>query len=138
MTTLASKKIFRFILACSRLRDSRARGIEKARIIKKKTGGNWGEGEAFLFLFFPPRPHFRAPYTFASSPLSESLEQARFIEGDVTRDNSQRRFIAQHRVPMLEQCCSHSKQCRNNVATLCCAKNRRCESSRVTSPLWRT
>ena len=23
----------------------------------------------------------------------------------------------------------------NNVATLCCAKNRRCESSRVTSPL---
>ena len=36
---------------------------------------------------------------------------------------------------MLEQCCNHSKQCRNNVATLCCAKNRRCESSRVTSPL---
>ena len=24
---------------------------------------------------------------------------------------------------------------RNNVATLCCAKNRRCESFRVTSPL---
>ena len=36
---------------------------------------------------------------------------------------------------MLEQCCNHSKQCRNNVATLCCAKNRRCESSRVASPL---
>ena len=35
---------------------------------------------------------------------------------------------------MLEQCCNYSKQCRNNVATLCCAKNRRCESSRVTSP----
>ena len=35
---------------------------------------------------------------------------------------------------MTEQCCSHSKQCRNNVATLCCAKNRRCESCRVTSP----
>ena len=34
---------------------------------------------------------------------------------------------------MLEQCCNHSKQCRNNVATLCCTKNRRCESSRVTS-----
>ena len=32
---------------------------------------------------------------------------------------------------MLEQCCNHSKQCRNNVATLCCAINRRCESSRV-------
>ena len=38
---------------------------------------------------------------------------------------------------MLEQCCNHSKQCRNNVATLCCAKNRHCESSRVTSPLER-
>ena len=27
---------------------------------------------------------------------------------------------------MLEQCCNHWKQCRNNVATLCCTKNRRC------------
>ena len=57
--------------------------------------------------------------------------------GDVTRDDSQRRFLAQHSVAILEQCCNHSKQCRNNVATLCCAKNRRCESSRVTSPLGR-
>ena len=32
----------------------------------------------------------------------------------------------------MEQCCSNSKQCRNNDATLCCAKNRRRESSRVT------
>ena len=38
-------------------------------------------------------------------------------------------------VAMLQQCCNHSKQCRNNVVTLCCAENRRCESSRVTSPL---
>ena len=36
---------------------------------------------------------------------------------------------------MLEQCCNHSKQCRNSVVMLCLAKNRRCESSRVTSPL---
>ena len=36
---------------------------------------------------------------------------------------------------MLEQCCKHSKHCRNNVATLCCAKNRRCESFRVKSSL---
>ena len=28
---------------------------------------------------------------------------------------------------MLEQCCKHSKQCHNSVATLCWAKNRRCE-----------
>ena len=36
---------------------------------------------------------------------------------------------------MLEQCCDHPKQCRNDAATLCCAKNRRWESSRVKSPL---
>ena len=35
---------------------------------------------------------------------------------------------------MLEQCRNNSKQRRNNVATLCCAKNRRCKSSRVPSP----
>ena len=44
-------------------------------------------------------------------------------------------MLAQHSAAMLEQCCNHSKQCRNNVATLFFAKNRRCESSRVTSPL---
>jgi len=40
---------------------------------------------------------------------------------------------------MLEQCCNYFKQSRNNVATLCCTKNRCnnhcCESSRATSPL---
>ena len=35
------------------------------------------------------------------------------------------------RATMLEQCCDSSKQCWNNVAMLCCAENRRCESSRV-------
>ena len=28
---------------------------------------------------------------------------------------------------MLKQCCNYSNQCRNNVAMLCCAKNRCCE-----------
>ena len=32
-------------------------------------------------------------------------------------------------VQMLEQYCSHWKQCKNNVVTLCCAKNGRRESS---------
>ena len=53
-------------------------------------------------------------------------------KGDV--NDSQRRFLAQHGVAMLEQYCNYSKQCCNNVAKLCFAKNRRCESSRVTSP----
>ena len=43
------------------------------------------------------------------------------LKGDVTPDDSQQRFLAQDMVAMLEQCCNHSKQCRNNVATLCCA-----------------
>ena len=65
-----------------------------------------------------------------------SLKQRDYtFEGDVTWDDSRERFWAQHSVAMLEQCCSHSKQFRNNVVMLCCAKNRRCEPSRVTSPL---
>ena len=38
------------------------------------------------------------------------------------------RTVVVDRVLMLERSCSHSNQCHNNVATLCCAKNRRCES----------
>ena len=36
---------------------------------------------------------------------------------------------------MLKQCCNYSKQCCNNIATLSCTKNCRCESSCVTSSL---
>ena len=49
------------------------------------------------------------------------------VWGVVTRDDSQRRFLVQHSVTMLQQCCNHSKQCRNNVTTPCWAKNRPCE-----------
>ena len=31
-------------------------------------------------------------------------------------------ILAQHSVAMLEQCCNHLTHCRNNVATLCCAR----------------
>ena len=55
-------------------------------------------------------------------------------KGDITWDDLQRRFLAQHRVQTLEQYCSYSKQCNNNVVTLCYAKNDRCESSQVTTP----
>ena len=34
---------------------------------------------------------------------------------DVTRNDLQRRFLAEHSVAMLEQCCSYSKQCCNVV-----------------------
>ena len=40
------------------------------------------------------------------------------FKGDVRRDDSQRRFLVQHSIEMLEeQCCNNSKQCRHNVET---------------------
>ena len=42
-------------------------------------------------------------------------------------------FSVTQRCNLLEQCCYHLKKCRNNVATLCRAKNRNCELSRITS-----
>ena len=47
-------------------------------------------------------------------PLSTNCLPHPF-KGDFTRDNSQRQFLVQHSVPMLEQCCNHSKQCCNLV-----------------------
>ena len=47
------------------------------------------------------------------NPVLDDLLKLR----DVARGDSQRRFLAQHSVAMLEQCCNYSKQCRNNVAT---------------------
>ena len=55
-------------------------------------------------------------------------------EGDVTRDDLQRRFLAQHRVAALLQHCFERLQHCSNIASLCSAKNRRCESSRVNHP----
>ena len=60
------------------------------------------------------------------------------LQDDVTRDDSQQRFLAQHNVAMLDQRCNYSKKCRNNVATFWGAKNHRCESSRVTTPVRRS
>ena len=69
-----------------------------------------------------------------ATPLCATIDMDSVPKSDVTRDDSQRRFLAQHCVAMLEQCYICSKQRRNNVVMLCCAKNRRCESFRVTSP----
>ena len=47
------------------------------------------------------------------------------LKGDVTQDDWQRRFLVRNSIAMLEQCCSCSRQRRNNVVMLCWAKNRR-------------
>ena len=78
-------------------------------------------------------PLSKTKYSGASS-LSElsstdNLNLLSAHRGDFTRHDSQRRFLAQHSVAMLEQCCNHSKQCLNNVATLRCCENRLHESS---------
>ena len=59
-------------------------GELRKREHENKTGGNWGEkGRGSLslpsFFLFPVPPPFRVPFTFASSPLSESLERATFL-----------------------------------------------------------
>ena len=48
-------------------------------------------------------------------------------KGDVTRDDSQRRFLAKHSSATWLEWLQHC----SNIATLCCAKNRRCESLRL-------
>ena len=68
-------------------------------------------------------------------PLKKEKKESKQPYGDVTRDDAQQRFLAQHSVAMLEQCCKDSKQCCNNVAMLCWAKNHRGKSSSVTSLL---
>ena len=59
----------------------------------------------------------------------------RELKDDVTLDDSQQRFLAQHSVTALLWRCFEWLQHCSNTATLCCAENRRCKSSRVTSPL---
>ena len=70
-------------------------------------------------------------WKFSSFNLKHYPEKLFFCQSksDVTRDDSQRGFLAQHRFVMRERCCNHSEQCHNNVATL------RCESSSCKPPL---
>ena len=54
------------------------------------------------------------------------LKSNQTLRLDITREDSLRRFFVKHSIAMLEQCCNHLKQRRNNVATLCYSKNRCC------------
>ena len=73
----------------------------------------------------------RRPSSSSALPLLERETLNRLF----TRDDSQLRCLAQHSVATLLRHCFEWFQHCSNIATLCCAKNRRCESSRVTSPL---
>ena len=71
----------------------------------------------------------------SGSEKSEREHVRHFLhKGDVTRDDSQRRFLAQHNIKALLRHCLEWLQHCSNIATLCCAENRRSKSFRVTSP----
>ena len=57
------------------------------------------------------------------------LNSAKALERILTERRASVVHIASDGLPMVKTL--GQKQCRNNVATPCCAKNRRCESSRV-------
>ena len=81
-----------------------------------------------------PQPRNVQPLRWAWSGLARRRLTFQ-TKGDVTRGDSQRRFLGQHSIAALLRHCFEWLQHCSNIARLCCAKNRRCESSRVTSPL---
>ena len=68
-------------------------------------------------------------------PLTIGIQNPRRGMQNPTRDDSQQRFLAHHSVATLLRHCFECLQHCSNIATMCSTKNRRCESSRVTSPL---
>ena len=66
-----------------------------------------------------------------AQPLEVNLVLALLFKVISTRDDSQRRFS----IATLLRHCFEWFQHSSNIAVLCCAKNHRCESSRVTAPL---
>ena len=81
------------------------------------------------------RPHMGgSSFVFGLDSVIVSSIVNLFTKGDVTWDDSQRQFLAPHNVATLLRHCFKWLQHCCNIATLCCAKNRRCELSRVTSP----
>ena len=76
-------------------------------------------------IFMCVRKNLRAKMKFTVCKVAHKRK------GDISRDNSQRRFLAQHSVATLLRHCFEWLQHCSNIAAQCCAKNRRCESSRV-------
>ena len=81
------------------------------------------------------RPLYNRDLTKVRRRRQRERQDSNRFNDDVTRDVSQRRFLAQHSVATLLRHCFGWLQHCSSIAALCCAKNRGCESSRVTSPL---
>ena len=82
------------------------------------------------------RPLYNRDLTTLRRRRKRERQNSNKFKDDVTRDDSPRRFLApQHSdATLLRHCLEYVQHC-PNIAALCCAKNRPCESSRVTSPL---
>ena len=91
---------------------------------------------AFFFNLNRPSGHTK-PMNPLTETASFSNRSPEWVKDDVTRDDLQRQFLTQHSITSLLQHCFESLQHCSNITTLCCAENRRCKSSRVTSP-WGT
>ena len=87
-----------------------------------------------LTLDIPESRILVAPNRDTKIPEMEYLLCKSKHKGDVTRYDSQRRFLAKCRVETLLRHCLKWWQHCSNIATLCCTKDRRSELSRVTSP----
>ena len=69
-----------------------------------------------------------SPLSLLSFPSTLTVDLPRLenfrlreFEGDVTRDDSQRRFLEQHSITtLLRHCFEWSEHC-SNIATMCCA-----------------
>ena len=62
-----------------------------------------------------------APFTGLNKEalsIKRTFFRLQLYKGDATQDYLQQRFLAQHSVAILEQCCNHFKQCCNNIAVL--------------------
>ena len=78
---------------------------------------------------------YQCKVKMGGSEKSEQEHVRHFLhKGEITRDDSQQRFLAQHNIKALLRHCFEWLQHCSNIATLCCAENRRSKSFRVTSP----
>ena len=108
---------FRFSESNPRARERRSRETRETR------AAAISHARGYLRISRFARSLQRKRKSFSCAPV--------FHKGDVTRDDSQRRFLAKNNVAtLLRHCFEWSQHC-SNIAALCCSKNRRCESSRV-------
>ena len=82
--------------------------------------------QSFKKIILPSEKLAKAQPHPCAVPSRRTLLKYKKSTDNVTRDDSQRRFLTQHSVAALLRLCSAWLQHCTNIATLCCTKNRRC------------